>query len=145
MPQGTIVKRNKHVAPPHHSIAAVATRRFVPSAVQAACEEVVRSKLDGKKWSGGLEAMWAKQISEEIKSRVHGACGLVARAQRSSLLVHLLSSLWESEFMNSSKEGWYEISSPLSFLPVCSNGLRSLQVCRADRLGGAKVTRRESG
>ena len=45
-------------------------KKFSPSAVQKACEEVVNAALTGKAWNGEEEAVWAVDITEQIKEKV---------------------------------------------------------------------------
>ena len=45
-------------------------KKFSPSAVQRACEEVVSGALAGKAWNGEEEAVWAVDITEQIKAKV---------------------------------------------------------------------------
>ena len=45
-------------------------KKFSPSAVQRACEEVVTGALAGKAWNGEEEAVWAVDITEQIKAKV---------------------------------------------------------------------------
>lgn len=42
--------------------------------VTAISEEVAKSVLDGKRWLGEEEAVWAVNITEQVKTRVKGAC-----------------------------------------------------------------------
>jgi hypothetical protein len=45
-------------------------KKFSPSAVSKACEEVVTAALTGKAWSGEEEAVWTCDIAEQIKAKV---------------------------------------------------------------------------
>ena len=45
-------------------------KKFSPSAVTKVCEETVNAALSGKSWSGEEEAVWACDITEQIKSKV---------------------------------------------------------------------------
>jgi hypothetical protein len=45
-------------------------KKFSPSLVAKACEEVVCAALAGKAWNGEEEAVWAVDITDQIKDRV---------------------------------------------------------------------------
>lgn len=44
--------------------------KFSPSAVRKIADEVCKAVLDGKKWNGEEEPVWAVQITEQVKARV---------------------------------------------------------------------------
>ena len=124
-------------------------KKFSPSAVQRACEEVVTGALAGKAWNGEEEAVWAVDITEQIKAKVRAmgfdrykiVCQIVLGQNKQQGARVASRCLWDTETDNFASytfqsEGWGRLFGRGG---ACS----ARRVQRAHRPARARATRAE--